>query len=155
MRYSKVDLAYCAGIIDGEGSIYLGKRVPGRRRKSFYYEATVAVTMTNRAALKLLSKVFGGKVRTAKAVTVVHKKIYGWRRYAQNAENAIKRLLPYLHVKKRQAKLALKFREHIKRKAKNFKNGQTLQGKTLSKADLRVREAFYIQSRKLNKRGPI
>jgi hypothetical protein len=53
---SAIDLAYIAGIIDGEGSIYIGAVGPERRRSVY---PNIVVAMTSRGVLEWLSERLG------------------------------------------------------------------------------------------------
>jgi len=62
---NREDLAYAAGIIDGEGSIIIGK---GKQPvgKGYSYEVLVSVHMMDGYVPKFLSECFGGKVKKSR-----------------------------------------------------------------------------------------
>lgn len=61
-------LAYCAGIVDGEGSIYFRKIKKNRpnRNESYQHQVIVAVYNSNAAIMKWLVDTVGGVVSTAR-----------------------------------------------------------------------------------------
>lgn len=105
---TKPSLEYLAGFFDGEGTICID-----RGNKTSYYLLTVSVGNTVRQTLEPFENLFGGSIafiRRAKN----HKDFYCWRVQAAKAEYFCTVMLPYLILKKPQAKLALEFREYFK-----------------------------------------
>lgn len=93
------DLAYAAGILDGEGSI--GARKHFHLRASF--SITISVTMCDKEVPEFMASLFGGKVRMEKQKTSTGKSIYGWYLHCKNAANALHAMLPFLIIKKQRA----------------------------------------------------
>lgn len=103
----KIKYAYLAGIIDGEGCVSIRKCPQG---KNIYFKPMVEVGMADRQPIELLCSSFSnnsvwfevpkneGKWRP------VHK----WRVTGSNVIPVLKKTLPYLLVKKKQALLCLK-----------------------------------------------
>ena len=91
------ELAYCAGIIDGEGSVGVGGRSP-KNPQSFAIKVTVQ--MTTSQAVSLLHEVFGGRKFIPNRVTKTGKTIYAWSVYCSRAGRVLEQLVPYLRVKK-------------------------------------------------------
>lgn len=116
------DLAYLAGIIDGEGTIgiYYHK---GRNS----YRVKIYVVNTYKPLIDWLGSVFGGFVY--KRNHTKWKTRYEWH-LGENAMELLKSLIPYLKIKKDQAILALGFRENFKRKED--------------------RQGYYLKMRQLN-----
>lgn len=112
MTPTDVELAYLAGILDGEGCITIGFRRGGAFRSSGALHASeshhlvLSVLMRHPAPVELFSRFFGGRV----TVRVLNgKPISGWRVHSRRAERTLEILLPYLRVKQEQAKLAIFF----------------------------------------------
>jgi hypothetical protein len=115
LRKSKSLLAYCAGIIDGEGCITIS-RCKDRSKRYPRYEAVLAVRMTTPAPMRILAALFGGKVKPytwTKKHQKHYKRYWHWYRHATNAADTVAQLLPFLRVKHRQAKLLLRFRKAV------------------------------------------
>lgn len=159
MTDSPNQFAYIAGFIDGEGSIMIRKSKPSNGRVNYAYSARVGVKNTKEAPLKLLKEVFGGHYHKDKVV--YQSKSAGWVSwnpvYAYNAEHKIalliiKKLAPYLLIKKQQAILAIKLegRQGDYRSWTDTKYGRRRSNWYLSEA-----EKIYQDVKKLNARGPI
>lgn len=109
------DIAYTAGIIDGEGYIgiirvnrYLG----GRTR----YELRVNVTMCNPLIPSWLHANFGGAYYEFQPPSLNRKKLYEWRLASWDAGNFLKLVLPYLKMKQGEAQIGIEFQSYRKEK---------------------------------------
>ena len=107
----EADLAYLAGIIDGEGCI----RIRRRRRGSYWcYYSYIRVAMTNQSVLMLLQYHLGGYVGKQTKLPSHRKEQYYWGIECRAAIIALQKLLPYLKIKKAEAELAIKFNAAMK-----------------------------------------
>ena len=100
------DAAYLAGLIDGEGCLYVKPLTAFPR---LYHFGGLSVTNTHLATLTWLKERFGGniriKARTGNQIPCGEWSIHG----ADAIRSLLKRLLPYLRIKKEQAVLLLEF----------------------------------------------
>jgi len=136
-------LAYTAGLIDGEGCIYISKGKPRGARLNSQYTLKVAVGMSVATAVKKIQHHFGGALRERN--NRQYKPIHRWELSSVEAERFLRRILPYLIVKKEEAVLGLEFREHM--------NGYIrTKGRTLTVKEIAVREAYKLKMEEL-KRG--
>ncbi len=133
------ELAYCAGIIDGEGSISITLR-GGRGRWRPMHSLVCSVAMTSSEAIGLLENMFGGMVRVAMAKSQKHKNQWIWSISADRAEACLSKILPFLRVKRRQADLGLDFH----RSKRRFK--------VLPPEEIAKRESFRQKMHALNER---
>jgi hypothetical protein len=134
-------LAYCAGLIDGEGSIYI-KKETYQSKTNPKYRIVFKITMTEEPLIDLLSKTFNGTYHLTTGNHLSRKSLYSMHLGDRKAIKAITSLLPYLMLKKKQAELALEFvrtREEFQAK-----------GNRLSIEQREVYERFYQESRRLN-----
>lgn len=96
------DLAYFAGLVDGEGSIYLRKGVRGN------LQMRLSVVNTNEVLIDWIVSRFGGKKylveRTSRSN---HKPAYHWHLQSQAAVVVLRDIAQYLVAKKPQAELAI------------------------------------------------
>ena len=106
LRLRKVDLAWMAGFMDGEGSIGAYTR---------YYNVYVSITNTERWMLELFKFAFGGNVYDLLGGEVNWKARYEYKISGDKALVMLRALLPYLKLKKGQAELAVQYLEHRKR----------------------------------------
>jgi hypothetical protein len=111
-KLKKVELAYVAGIIDGEGSIcvfeHYHKNSNGNRYQRMVLRLQVA--NTDIGLITWLVDLFGGvvaeKMRPQIAIGI-WKPAYEWQSGYQNGARVLELVLPYLRVKRRQAELYL------------------------------------------------
>lgn len=105
----KTDLAYLAGLFDGEGCICIGKAKPrgGRLHPSYHLEC--AVSMANEYLPTLYRLSFGGSVYFYRDKHPNHQPAWQWHISAKKAKIFLEAILPYLTIKKGEAELAVKF----------------------------------------------
>lgn len=151
------DLAYIAGIVDGEGYIGLMKykticsahthySTPKslRNPNPKYYKRIVfrvSVGMADRQIPEWLHKEFGGNLQIHTPKNPLWKDKYVWAADSQVALRFVKLILPFLRVKKTQAEIAMRFQKarvpHIR----------------LSSVQKQADTILYEAMSKLNKRG--
>ena len=111
MTHVDTTLAYLAGIVDGEGYIGIKKSKAYRcqDRKTPGYHARIQVRMNVRAAVGLLKDTFGGSFHRERE-NIGLTGMWCWSTSDKQAAAALAKLLPYLRVKRRQARNALVLR---------------------------------------------
>ena len=114
----ETDIAYLAGIIDGEGCISM-YQISNGHGKSVMCGLWIANTDKN--LMDWLVENLGGSLNTRTSKKPQWKTSWVWAVYSQNMEDVLIRVLPYLKVKHTQAELALRARELMKRSGKNGK----------------------------------
>ena len=135
------ELAYTAGIVDGEGSIGIRKR--RNNRGVVYHVVTLEVSNTDPALIVWLHKRYGGTVNQHRQQMANSKVLFRWIVSAVKAGSILQVLLPYLVIKKAQAEVAILMRQAICPLGTN-RITQDMRDK---------REALYRRMRHLNKRG--
>jgi len=130
----KAELAYTAGIIDGEGCIKVYK-VNSKicHRPHNRYTLNVQVSMTNKPLIKWLRKKYGGYFYIHSFIKKNHptwKLQYRWMLQNQHCKDFLENILPFLKIKKIHATEALNFLKlksgHIKSKHKYWKKFKIL-----------------------------
>jgi len=113
--YNEIDLAWAAGIIDGEGSILLTKLHKNENRN-----AAISVDNTDITIINTLTKLFGGSIITKKKYKKHHLQCYTWKLSYNKAFNLMQLLLPYMrHNKKcKRIKVLIHYKKLIKRNGK-------------------------------------
>lgn len=113
MKISKEELAYTAGIIDGEGCIKIYKiDAKTINRPNNRYVLQVQVCMVTKPIVKWLKKKFGGYLYLDKINTYKHPNWQDRQRWLlQNwhCREFLELIFPYVKIKQKQIKLALKF----------------------------------------------
>ena len=103
----KAKHSYLAGIIDGEGCITIGA---GQRETCVNYNALLLVQNTSKKLIDWLQHNFGGHVYLSKKETSKTKTAWMWRfTKKKDIELILLAILPYLVVKREQAKILLNF----------------------------------------------
>ena len=109
-------IAYVAGIFDGEGCIFIHEKNPRKRGKSTNFELEIYVVNTNMPMLQFVQRVCGGNI--SKNGLRIHlrdgrlgRQSWRWAAQSRKAADLLRQLLPYLIVKYDQAVLALQFAE--------------------------------------------
>jgi len=98
------DLAYIAGLFDGE--VALGIHPIGRS-----YSLTLKYMKTNCDILKFLSSIFGGTVRRVKPQPFYRFEVWEWHLGAGYAYRALRKLYPFLRIKREAAAICIEFFE--------------------------------------------
>ena len=136
------NLAYIAGFIDGEGCIGLSSRRKGSKRHYIY----LRVANTNRKVLDYMKKYFQvGSIQVANTTwkRPNNKVAYYYQVVCRKAVTILKLLIPFLKLKQKQAKLAIKFQSKIAYLGYYNKNSKLFNWQY----------QFYKKMRSLNKRG--
>lgn len=104
---TEVEWAYLAGFVDGEGCISASRHL-GRNGKTWYYYPHLTLGQKHQAHVVHLLK-FGGVLRpqTIKNPKIGTGKSWKWVVKADELEEVLSGLLPYLVVKRSQAQLAI------------------------------------------------
>lgn len=105
----KTDIAYLAGLFDGEGCICIGKEKARGERPHPSYHLECSVSMCNEYLPNLYRFSFGGSVFFYKDRHPNHQPAWQWHISARKASGFLNTILPYLTIKKGEAELAIKF----------------------------------------------
>lgn len=146
-KISKLTIQYVAGLFDGEGcvNIYQTKKYVDNR---IGYELTIAIFNSHKEVIELLQENFGGCVQKRERGLGRNEnwKIgYSWKLSCNQAKNLLEKLLPFLIIKKEQAKIAVEFQTLKESKNHRFiKNIKEIND---------FYEICYQKMRILNKKG--
>jgi len=140
------ELAYLAGIIDGEGCISLGVR------KLIYVTPTIQVTNTDKRLTDWLQSCLGGNVYVGRETRPTRKQPYLWSVAGAKAREIIKAVRPYLMLKVEQADIILAL-ETIDRTLipRDGKTGRLMR---LPQSYHNATASALSSIRALNRRGP-
>lgn len=123
MEYSKESLIYLAGIMDGEGTISMcDKRIMKRKslgirktnkiyRARINFSTTITVCNTDERLMSWLINHFGGAISTSKRQKKNWKQKMTWIMPTTKIIEILDGILPYLVLKKEQAKLMIEIRK--------------------------------------------
>lgn len=118
-KLSKTDAAYLAGIIDGEGTVFVSRTDSSKSAKAckrgFAYRSGLAVSMTNRSIVLWMKRITGiGKISGVRRHKKNHKPGFRWSVWSKQASTLLLLLYPYLKLKRRHAANQLRFQLYMR-----------------------------------------
>ena len=105
---TKEELAWMAGFVDGEGAIMISRPRLG------VWHLTLAVAQTSPGVLYWYKKVFGGSINFLSPEHIRAKGAVGrytWQVIGKKARATLKVLLPFMRVKREQARIGIAFQD--------------------------------------------
>lgn len=138
-------LAYLAGIADGEGCFYFGKVKQGRYGNGTQWHCKLAVTSTDQCLTDWLNELFGGTQEIRYRYTskrTYERPIYRWDASGLLLDYICPKILPYLIIKKKQCETMIEIR-------KTYAN---IGSKRLPDDIVEKRDQFLVIMRNLNSR---
>lgn len=115
----ETELSYLAGIIDGEGTIFIQKKLDKRvETESWTYWPRVQVCNTNEAVMQWIHQIFGGLLYKKERSHLKRnwKCQFEWYTKPSLIDELLPLLIPYLIIKKPQAEIMMKFRKSFSSK---------------------------------------
>jgi hypothetical protein len=134
----EIEYAYLAGIVDGEGAIFISRDL--FRSKNTVFRPEMRVGMIEPNAVKRLHDAFGGSFFLEKPYH--HKRpLHRWAiSKRESLVFCLNTLLPYLDVKREQAKVVLEFIDTFPRR----------NGHWATQEEIDKKEQFWFKIRGLN-----
>ncbi|MDE1852493.1 MAG: hypothetical protein KGI38_01965 [Thaumarchaeota archaeon] len=144
-----VEKAWLAGVIDGEGSIFITKITPktAHHRRGFYYSARLEIANSNpQFLLRVLELLGKGSTSLNKERRLDWKDKWQYTGYTTVLKQLLPQILPYLVVKR---KVAEKMLEYLA-----FADANQIDGPMdIPEGHYEKVDAFYHVIRKLNEKG--
>lgn len=148
-RLSEEEKAWLAGVIDGEGSIFLSKVIGANYRRGFFYRPQLAVSNSNRSLLVRVAEIIGeGTVQLAKKELGYWKTRWMYAAVSGVLREILPQILPYLIIKRAQAETMLQFFSYIDQNP-IYGNGK-VEPSYYEKLD-----SLYLIMKKLNRKGKL
>ena len=119
----RTDLAYVAGIVDGEGWIGISADHRKRNPDRPCWRLRVSITNTNEWLMQYLKFAFGGTI-SIKGGRRTGKPCYDLVLNRGKAAEFLKLILPYLKLKRPQAEIAIRFQESISKSTRRLTQEQ-------------------------------
>ncbi len=147
MNLTPTIAAYMAGILDGEGCVYVNKRKATGRRKTPGYGVKVCVAITDKSIVDWfqrnveLTSIYGFQPKGNRR----YKWVCTWNNSA--AERLLLACQPYLVIKVHQAELGLELLKHLREAPKGGTHG------VVPEDVVSYREGIKKKVSNLNKRG--
>jgi len=144
--FDEIELAYIAGIVDGEGTFGIMKDIYKMKKHPNWnpsYAPYFSIGMSDKSIVELIQKYFGGNIKME--CVQKRKDIFRLRVYYFSAKAIAEALLPYLRIKKAHAENVISF----------FVEKIKLQEKPehIKTPELQRREELYLKIRELNATG--
>ena len=122
--YDPLKLAYLAGIIDGEGCLWIGKfsREWNPGQISIQFRGILKVSSTDKVLLDWLLETFQGTESCSfkyQPKANLSRMVYTWVVTGERLSDLCKQVLPYLVIKKESCKIMIRFRNTYHRVAGN------------------------------------
>lgn len=147
-----IELAYIAGIFDGEGTVCIHiqakKRIPWGT-----HTLQIAVANTNRNVIDFIVKFFPRKISIQRSRNPKWRTAFRWSLSGKRASDFLKMILPFLIIKKNQAVLGIQFEDN-KRSFRGMNSGGRKPAsyrRHIPKQELDFREKCRIEMQKLNR----
>ena len=141
------ELAYMAGLFDGEGCIHIARIHTQKRNLTF--QLVCKVSMYSLPTLEIFKVSFGGSIRRESSDEKHNKYglLHSWAIWGKNSTSFLGQLMPYLRIKKAEANLAIEFQSRKATGASKGKWGNS--GKTAEA--IALEEQQYLLMRSLKK----
>ncbi len=105
-------VAWAAGLFEGEGWITISARKPFGKNKSVAYSMVAGIVMTDPEILERFQAIFGGSLHATSEVNERYSPAYRVELYANKAASALREMLPYFGPRRAErARLAIEFQE--------------------------------------------
>jgi len=152
---NKLEAAYIAGFIDGEGCLTLGKSPARRNGRSPEYSIIIAIANTKIEILKWIKKTahLGGCMGINKKKPANHAISYQLHLRTKDSLNLLAEIYPYLRLKKQQAEILFEFYKLRKLNPKRWNPIKSMGSLPSSPEYIKNQERYYKKIRELNKRG--
>lgn len=145
---SVTDLAWAAGFLDADGCVKI-QRLAQKSSKNPAYSLRISVGQTRREPLEKFQLLFGGTIYERKMARLTNGVLFEWGLSAENASKALTRMLPYLVLKRDQAKLGIEFHQGLNEyRASDLFTGVGRGHQTPPK-EMKRREKFHSQMKLL------
>jgi hypothetical protein len=152
-EHTIAEAAYLAGIIDGEGSIYIGCFSKNPSTGTPYYQTAIEINNTDESLIDWIANTFGGrKSRYTRNQTPKNsrKPVFRWLATGILVDHLVTLVKPYIVIKKRQCEVMLLMRETYKETG--IRKGKAL-NEPIPERILTLREELYRELRALHCRN--
>lgn len=151
-EYTDTQAAYMAGIMDGEGTFYIGNYSGNRKNGDKHFQTLIAVASTDKSLIDWLFEIFGGGIRkyTPKQMSKnARKEVYRWCATSNRMLHICQIILPYLVIKKRQSEIMIEIRSTFneEQNIKGRQHTQNLPKGTLEKRQQLMNELQFLHTR--------
>lgn len=133
---------YVAGFIDADGCISINSN-----RNHRYFSVALIIVQKERYILDQLYKKYGGRLNYTGNEQCKYPR---WYIMGEALTTLLTEVIPYIQIKKEQAKIALKAIKHQKECGRGRYRKGFVGTKPLSKHDLDLRDTMWLRCKELN-----
>jgi len=144
-KHKVSEIAYLAGIIDGEGCFYLGHTKQGKYGSGYQWHSFIKITSCDECLIVWLKNVFGGSKDSRYRYTSkkkFYRPVYNWQASGKMLDYLLPKIKKYLVIKRKQCEVMMKYRITSK----------NIGSKRLPKEVIEKRLLFLSEMRNLNSR---
>lgn len=143
--HNQTDLAYAAGLFDGEGSVGVIYRKSHSKKSTMRtFGVTASVSMVDEESIVWLCSTFGGRVDVSNR-TKTGRQVYRMQMAGRTAADFLEKILPYLKLKRSRAEVAIKLARMARpRGAEKGRSG--MHPMTLEEVEAQEPLAMFIRS---------
>ena len=152
-EYSVAQAAYLAGIIDGEGCIFIGNYSRGTHGDKFYQTLFTVATTSEELAIWLQNNFGGLKTVYTKNQTPKNsrKTVHRWVASGDRLTHLCEIILPYVVIKRREVEIMMEMRATFEKYSP--KKGQRSRLRLLPE-DLELRQKLFEELKSIHTRNP-
>lgn len=143
--HTPTQIAYMAGLVDGEGCFYVGKVKQGKYGNGWQFHTALCISSCDEIIIKWLEETFGG-VRESRyrwtSKKANFRPVFNWRAQGPGLDYLCPLLLPFLIIKNVQCQVMIEMRSTY----------QNIGSKRLPESVAQKRIALIDRMRSLNSR---
>lgn len=112
-NYAIQHLAYFAGIIDGEGCVYIGNHSCCPKTGDKYFQTLLKISSTDSCLIDWLMEIFGGlrgEYTPKQMAKNCRSQVYFWQCTGARLTHLCELILPFVIIKKKEIEIMLKMR---------------------------------------------
>ena len=112
-KHTIAEIAYLAGLIDGEGCIYIGHTKQGKYGNGYQWHSVLKITSCDEAIIIWLENTFGGSKDSRYRWTSKQKftrPVYNWQASGPMLDYILPKVRPYLIIKPKQCDVMISYR---------------------------------------------
>ena len=141
---SRLTDAYAAGLVDGEGCLYLT-----RRRKAYAARMDMGMSAKGLPLLEEMASRYGGTVRLTRKASERWEAAHCWTVTGKKVAPILRLLVPHLRIKREQAEILLRFQDMIDSLSRRPNGTASWTDKGVERAG-----AMSLRIKELNQKGP-
>lgn len=111
--HSIAEIAYLAGLVDGEGCFYIGRTKQGKYGNGYQWHSLLKITSCDERLIVWLENTFGGSKDSRYRWTskkAFCRPVFNWQATGEMLDYLLPKIKPYLIIKKPHCEVMIKYR---------------------------------------------